>query len=1314
MRYNRIIFQLGKEDFVRGLLMGYLCRIVFSVASLSAMLTAQTTTGRLEGQVTDPSGAGVVGAIIKARNVNTGTPFEAMANERGEWVITSVPSATYRVTVTAQGFKTATAPDVKVDAGVPATVNFKLELGSVAETVEVTGTAEVLQTSTATLSSTIQGRQISELPFTSRNALELIVTQPGTQTPGTPRTSSINGLPKGSLNITIDGINVQDNLLRSDDGFFASIQPRQDAIEEVTVITAAAGAESLGEGAAQIKFVTKAGTNEFHGGAFWQHRNSYFNSNYYFNQVDGLPRDRIVFNQFGGRLGGPIKKNKAFFFFNKEEFRLPQTFRSTVTLLNDDARNGIFRYRETNGNIRTVDLYQIAGLRNPTLPGTVRQFPTTPDPIVKNSLDLMARLATPQTGTVASRIPTNNDYNRNNFTFQTPASNNRNFNTARLDYNLTDKHHLEFVWNYQSFRSVPDGVNSVVPFLPGSGTVLVGTANAGVRQIKWNGVIALRSSLSPAITSEFRAGMAGGPSIFREEITPAEFDAWKGYAIFSTSTYITNPYTNRTQSRRATPIRQFSENLTYVTGSHVYTFGGSFTQVNLWQENLGLQVTPTASLGIATNDPVNTGVTNIFDTINFPNSTVAQRNEAGALYGLLTGRVAAISRSVSLGEEDKLYGPVSAIDRNRQREFALYLQDNWRIRQGLSLNYGVRWDVQFPFQNLSGIYTTTGYEGAWGVSGVGNLFAPGVLTGTVPEYRLLQSGQGAYRTYWGNVQPSVGLAYTMPAFDGPLSWISGKGGQAVIRAGYSIATVREGMNTYVEMFGANQGRTLSLTLTPDNLPAVFGQPGSVHFRDTNIPSRPFETRPNFPLPVIPGNSVNEFDPNLRMGYVQSWNFSIQREINKDTVVDFRYVGNKGTGLWRQVNLNEVNIFENGFLNEFKVAQQNLAISRQSNPTATNFGNAGLPGQRDVPIIRTALGFISDTATANTIVRGEAGRLADDIARNATRMGRLTAAGYPANLFLVNPTVVNGGSFLMTNLGHSTYNAFQVELRRRLAGGIQAQGSYAFSKSLSNMLSSSSSVFSQPTTFRDPKLGKGPSPWDVRHGLKWNWIYELPFGPGRQYLSGGPGVVRKVLEGWQITGVTRVQSGSPFFLESDRRTFNGADVSSASADSGVILNGITRRELQELVRIRKVPVTGGQNTIVYWLPQELIRNSQAAFEVGGLGLNDLDPSKPYIGPPTYAGELGYRVFLYGPWQQHWDFSLMKRTSFGEKRDVEIRANFLNAFNAQNFLLGAAANEVNTGTIGSTFGQTRSAYRDFTVSGTNNPGGRLIEFVLRVNF
>jgi hypothetical protein len=204
------------------------------------------------------------------------------------------------------------------------------------------------------------------------------------------------------------------------------------------------------------------------------------------------------------------------------------------------------------------------------------------------------------------------------------------------------------------------------------------------------------------------------------------------------------------------------------------------------------------------------------------------------------------------------------------------------------------------------------------------------------------------------------------------------------------------------------------------------------------------------------------------------------------------------------------------------------------------------------------------------------------------------------------------------------------------------------------------------------------------------------------------VVSKLLEGWQIGGVARIQSGTPLRITGSRTTFNN---NIDGKDNGVVLHNLTTAQLQAMMQIRKDP-----SGIVYYLPQSLINNSLAAFEVAGAPA--LDPNAPYIGPPTTPGELGARIFLYGPWQKKIDFNILKKTRITERVNMEFRAQFLNAFNYQNFFAGTV-NSTNSpiladGGIATQFGQTRSAYRDVTVSGTNDPGGRLIEFQVRLNF
>ena len=364
------------------------------LAAFVTAASAQVLTGRLEGTVTDPQGAAVPATQVKVINTQTGQAFLITTDEKGYWALPSMPTATYSVSVTHPGFKTATSEGVKVDAGVPATVNTALEVGAVAETVEVLGGAEILQTQTATVTSTLVGRQLHELPFTSRNLTELIVTQPGSATPGVPRSTSVYGLPQAAMNVTLDGLNIQDNSNKSSDGFFNAIFPRADTIEEMTVSSASAGADSNAEGAYQVKMVTRSGSNEWHGGLFEQHRNQALNANYYFNNINNQPRDHIVFNQFGGNVGGPIKKNKVFFFGAFEGFRLPQTYTEpTGTVLTSGAAAGQFTY-SSGGVVRTVDLYQLAASKG---------FTSTPDPILSKSFATIASLTNGQAG-LKSRI----------------------------------------------------------------------------------------------------------------------------------------------------------------------------------------------------------------------------------------------------------------------------------------------------------------------------------------------------------------------------------------------------------------------------------------------------------------------------------------------------------------------------------------------------------------------------------------------------------------------------------------------------------------------------------------------------------------------------------------------------------------------------------------------------------------------------------------------------------------------------------------------------------------------------------------------
>ena len=238
----------------------------------------------------DTSGAVIPGADVKAKNKETGESYTAVTGSRGEFNIPAIRSGTYTVTVSLMGFKTAVVDDAVVSAAVPGSVRVRLEVGALEETVVVTGGSEIVQTTSTAVAATMNVKQVTNLPLATRSALDFMAFMPGVDTASTVRNSTVNGLPQSAINITIDGMNVQDNYLKTTDGFFTRVTPRLDAVEEMTFTSAAQGADSAGQGAVQIRFQTRSGTNQYRGSAYYYYRNDRFNWNTWFNIRDGLPK----------------------------------------------------------------------------------------------------------------------------------------------------------------------------------------------------------------------------------------------------------------------------------------------------------------------------------------------------------------------------------------------------------------------------------------------------------------------------------------------------------------------------------------------------------------------------------------------------------------------------------------------------------------------------------------------------------------------------------------------------------------------------------------------------------------------------------------------------------------------------------------------------------------------------------------------------------------------------------------------------------------------------------------------------------------
>jgi hypothetical protein len=846
--------------------------------------TAQAQTkGAIAGVVTDTNGAVVPNATVKVGG-EAGQEYTAVSGENGTYRIPGVGNGLYTVTVTAPGFKTSVTTNVKVDVGLPTTVDTSLEVGDVQQIVEVTSGAEVLQTQTATVGTTVTGRQITETPIASRDALDLVGLMPGTATVGAPRRSSINGLPKGSLSISIDGVDVQDNLLRSSDGYFTYVRPRIDAIEEVTVSTTNPGAESSGDGAVQIRFVTRRGTNDYRGGLFWQHRNTALNANYWFLNRDGVRddngkalRQKIQLNQYGGRFGGPLPflnfgegvpffnsgKDRAFFFFNYEEFRQPESQSRTRVILSPQAQSGVYQYI-VGGQTRSANLYNIAANGNC---GNLGPCTSTPDPTVAALLNQI-RTAVGTTGTIT---PISSSPNIQNYNFTPAGGQKRKFLALRFDVNLNRNNSVEFVTNRQKFVPSKDFLNSQDERFPGMPFYTQGSSRNS-----YSG--AVRSTLAKNIINEARVAVSTGFSEFSPGISRADYGYQGGYALGIDAasfggTALTTATARNSYSGRNSPTYDFTDSVTWLTGAHSISFGGQYKRIKLIQDAIG-RIVPTVAFGLDSTDPT----FGIFSSTSLPGATAAQLTEARALYAVLVGRVTGYTTTAYLTADGTYRENALQSQLARQDTYGLFAQDSWKIRPNLTINYGLRWQPQGAFTVLSGNYAKlASFDQIYGVSGVGNLFKPGTLTGTAPKAVGMAIGEKAYEDDRKNFAPTIGVVWS-PDFGekGLMRTIFGSAGKSVFRGGYSVSFVREGTALIGSLLGANPGGTLSAsrTLGIGNLTA-----GS-NLRTPNNPNltaAPFAATPAYPLTLTTANSANAFDPNLKAGSVDSFSFGYQRD-----------------------------------------------------------------------------------------------------------------------------------------------------------------------------------------------------------------------------------------------------------------------------------------------------------------------------------------------------------------------------------------------------------------------------------------------------
>ena len=578
----------------------------------SSTLSFAQSTASITGIVKDSAGGVVPGVSVVVKNDASGVAQEGVTDADGRYSVTALQAGSYTVTASLTGFKTAVAKSIRVAPGQPITIPLTLEVGSLTETVTVTSSSELINTETATVSSTLNSDQLTRMPTPTRNALNAVAFLPGVNTPGVNRDSTINGLPEGFLSITLDGVSNNDNFLRSTDGFFASVTPRQDAVEAVSVTLAAAGAQvGGGAGAVTMAFQTRAGGNRFTGSAYEYYRNPAFNSNYIFNEYNHQGKNQVKLNQFGARAGGPILipglydgRGKAFFFAHYEQIRFPNSFTRTRTTFNSRVADGFFRYQfgtGANAEIREVNVLQLAAAN-----GQISaKDPTT--------LKLMG-LIDAATKTAGTRTA-NSDPLYDSYVYQSPGELFEHQPTVRLDYNLTNNHRLNGSWSSITAKRTPDYLNSADPRFPGAPNQRDFVSKRPLVSMS------MRSVLGKSLINELRGGMTafyGGGSNFGygsaipSRNDPNSFADSNGFAVV-TPTDTTDWFTSNTPSWRAAPTYSIDETLTWQKRAHTVTAGGNLLISNA--SSSGQQIVRDIRLGFDTNfDPA----IGLFNTTNFP------------------------------------------------------------------------------------------------------------------------------------------------------------------------------------------------------------------------------------------------------------------------------------------------------------------------------------------------------------------------------------------------------------------------------------------------------------------------------------------------------------------------------------------------------------------------------------------------------------------------------------------------------------------------------------------------------------------------
>lgn len=1199
-----------------------------------------STTGELTGTVTDSSGAVLPGASLTLTQPSTGFSRVLKSNASGGYDFPDLEAGQYMLRVSVQGFSDGVYSGVAVLTGRAVNLNVQMKVGSATQTVEVSSQAEVLETTTNTLATTINPDSVQDLPLNGRDALPFAQLVAGAQSGGDQRFTTYNAMPNAALNITVDGMN--DNFQRyrtSTTGFFDAAPLRLGAIDEVTVSTNNLTADAGAEGGATLRFELKRGTNQFHGNAFWQTQNSAFNANTFANNAQGIAKAPYHLSDFGGSLGGPIWKDKIFFFGNYEQEYVPGNQTGYAQVLTPAAQAGNFSYTGTDGAQHTVNVLNVAASNG---------FPSTLNSLIANQFQQI----NPATGKALQQIGTALPY-QNEIAWQYPWNYDQIYPTVRFDYQIrpTISFHVAYDMEWRTYPGYP-----AYPGDPNTNSSFNSTYQTLSAGLQWAITPTLVNQLSAGLLNtqeEYNVGHSWDPFTAENNIiidAPTFVNGGTTLSPWIPNSFLPEPRNN--------PVRDVNDLLTWTHKQHTFTFGGDLRDSTDF--DTGDDEPPGYYLGINSLDPA----VNMFNSTNFPDMNFNEANQqdltnAENLYATLTGRVNNVYGSNYVNSATHQYKVLGAM---RQPEAqivgGIYFQDAWRVTPHLAFNYGFRWQFSGAIHNTNDTYTNPTLASLLGPST--QLFKPGLLNGaTNPQVSLRPS---PYSADLNEPAPNFGFAWNPVFGDGFLGKLAGRS-NLVIRGGAAITHYDEGWTTFEQAtLYTNPGATQLNYLNagpPTGTPAGEFPAGSLSLGSTPALNT-FPSTFSFPVPesdfTFGSQPFATVDPNLRSPYIENWYFGLQRQFPGHTVLEVNYVGNHSVHMWQNYDLNEVNIFENGFLSEFKLAQANLAANG-----GTSFAdNTGATGVNTLPTMDQAFGPGGSAFTnpnyISFVQSGQAAALANAITTSSTYFCNLVGNGggaftpcsglgygsptaYPINIFQANPFATGEPIMLLSDPGSESYNGLQAQVKHPAGHGLMLMANYAYSHAFTNRYIgdyyTADEAIENFVTLRDRHLSRSPSPYDQRHTFRTFATYSLPFNPTNR-------LAKEAASGWTLSPIFSWQEGRNFKLLGGTNTYNYYDNYANQpdvSDSGVVLNGITAKQLQKSVGYYPGPDAATPRLLM----------NPAVFTSGK------------VLPETTPGQLGQFIYLTGPQYINTDFAVTKVFPIFEQLKLNIQAELLNVFN-----------------------------------------------------